>query len=551
MKKILLLALSVLLSGAMFAQSWTTVTATNITDLNQQKLAAGQLCFLATDQNDNPIAIQIGGGGQLLRRQYCSPVSSGAVTTFTVPNPATTAPSGVYYRVNVKDATTGQEVLRYTQVTFSGATFNFDNYAPVTQGNFAPLTGTAVSGNLSVAGNVTATGTVMGSNIPSTILQQIFNSGTGLTQRTGLNATAGLQCADNAGTLRTDCRLGTFTTVTFSATPTFDASAAATFKLTLTGNVTSATLSGAVAGEPLAFLVCQDAVGGRTFAPPANVLGWVTVPATANACALETFIFDGTNAQADGDTAGQVLAQDGTTGAPSIAFENEPGTGFLRNGAGSFAISYQGSRSHVFGANVERHASGGVVGWSSNADPVVTAADTGLSRDAAGVIDVGTGAAGNTAGSMKMTRLTASGSGGQANSSVIAAASGSPGFAIDTTNGAVDQKWTDCFQDTAKFQCRFVNDANTVGNPFLTVNRGTGAAVGTITLNSGGGTQTVPAATDTLVGRATTDTLTNKTVNAGNLTGTTTSARIKSTNSTAMTAANFSSLAGWGSTATV
>src|SRR5690242_19838716 len=91
------------------AQNWTTVTATNITDLNQQKLAAGQLCFLATDQNDNPIAIQIGGGGQLLRRQYCSPVSSGAVTTFTVPNPATTAPSGVYYRVNVKDSSTGQE----------------------------------------------------------------------------------------------------------------------------------------------------------------------------------------------------------------------------------------------------------------------------------------------------------------------------------------------------------------------------------------------------------------------------------------------------------
>jgi hypothetical protein len=36
--------------------------------------------------------------------------------------------------------------------------------------------------------------------------------------------------------------------------------------------------------------------------------------------------------------------------------------------------------------------------------------DTGFSRDAAGVIDVGTGAQGSTAGSMKLTNLSASGS---------------------------------------------------------------------------------------------------------------------------------------------
>src|SRR5690242_21315333 len=91
------------------AQNWTTVTATNITDLNQQKLAAGQLCFLATDQNDNPISIGIGGGGQALRRQYCSQVTAGGVTPFTVPNPTNTLPNGVYYRITVKDSSTGQE----------------------------------------------------------------------------------------------------------------------------------------------------------------------------------------------------------------------------------------------------------------------------------------------------------------------------------------------------------------------------------------------------------------------------------------------------------
>lgn len=281
------------------AQNLTTVSASNITDINGTRLAAGQLCFLITDQQDNPISVSIGGGGQALRRGYCSAVAAGVVASFTVPTPAATSPAGIYYRVTVKDSSTGQEVLRYTGVTFTGATFNFDNYAPVNLGSFAPLTGNSVSGNLSVTGNVAATGTVTGSNIPSSILQQIFSSGVGQTQRTAFNVMAGITCSDNAGTSRTDCRLGTLTTVTFSATPTFDASTASTFKLTLTGNVTSSTLSNAVAGEPLAFEICQDATGGRTFVAPATVQGFLPISSTANACSLEVFYFDGTNAQPD------------------------------------------------------------------------------------------------------------------------------------------------------------------------------------------------------------------------------------------------------------
>jgi len=297
------------------AQNWTTVTATNITDLNQQKLAAGQLCFMATDQNDNPVSVGVGGGGQVVRRQYCSQVTAGVVTTFTVPNPTNTLPAGVYYRVTVRDSSTGQEVLRYTQVSFTGASFNFDTYAPINLGTPAPLSGNAVTGNLSVSGNVSATGTVTASNIPASILQQVFDSGTGLTQRTALNCMAGIKCADNAGTARTDVRLGTLATVAFSATPIFDASTASTFKLTLTGNVTSSTLTNAVAGEPLAFEICQDATGGRTFVPPANVQGWLPIASAASACSLEVFYYDGTNAQPDllAGLAGDVTSSPGST----------------------------------------------------------------------------------------------------------------------------------------------------------------------------------------------------------------------------------------------
>ena len=171
MKK-LILSFAIIASFAVQAraQNLTTVSASNITDINGTKLAAGQLCFLITDQQDNPISVSIGGGGQALRRGYCSPVAAGAVSpTFTVPNPASTLPSGIYYRVTVKDSSTGQEVLRYTGVTFTGATFNFDNYAPVNLGSFAPLSGNSVSGNLAVSGNIAATGTVTGSNIPGAI----------------------------------------------------------------------------------------------------------------------------------------------------------------------------------------------------------------------------------------------------------------------------------------------------------------------------------------------------------------------------------------------
>jgi hypothetical protein len=436
-----------LLPANLQAQNWTTVTATNITDLNQQKLAAGQLCFLATDQNDNPISIGIGGGGQILKRGYCSAVAAGVVTSFTVPNPANTLPGGIYYRVTVKDSSTGQEVLRYTQVSFTGASFNFDTYAPVNLGTPAPLSGNAVTGNLSVSGNVSATGTVTASNIPTNILQQIFDSGTGLTQRTALNCMAGIKCTDNAGTARTDVRLGSLTTVTFSTTPIFDASTASTFKLTLTGNVTSSTLSNAVAGEPLAFEICQDATGGRTFVQPANVQGWVTIPTAASACVLETFIYDGASAVADGDTAGQVLAQDGSAATPSISFENNANTGFYRIAANRVGLALNGANSVDFQNVISIFNSGTVKTNTYVLD--INNADAGISRMGAAKIGFGNGTNGNTSATMEGRAVQLDGS----------------------TSGSV-----------------------TVAVPAV----------------AGANTWTIPAVTDTAVGKATTDTLTNK-----------------------------------------
>jgi hypothetical protein len=86
--------------------------------------------------------------------------------------------------------------------------------------------------------------------------------------------------------------------VTFTATPTFDASLGNTQKITLTDNVTSSTLSNATAGETINFIICQDATGSRTFVWPTNVLGGMTIGATLSKCSAQNFIFDGTNAYA-------------------------------------------------------------------------------------------------------------------------------------------------------------------------------------------------------------------------------------------------------------
>lgn len=91
------------------------------------------------------------------------------------------------------------------------------------------------------------------------------------------------------------------TTVTFSNSPTFDASQGNSFKITLTGNVTSSTLSNAIAGQFITFEIIQDSSGNHTFIWPANVVGGINFADSvlnANAVIIQTFYFDGTNAYA-------------------------------------------------------------------------------------------------------------------------------------------------------------------------------------------------------------------------------------------------------------
>ncbi len=84
--------------------------------------------------------------------------------------------------------------------------------------------------------------------------------------------------------------------VTFSSTPIFDASLGNTQEIALSGSVTSSTLSNAVTGEYLYFVVCENSMGGYTFAWPSNFVNATAIATSSSVCTAESFIYDGTNA---------------------------------------------------------------------------------------------------------------------------------------------------------------------------------------------------------------------------------------------------------------
>lgn len=90
------------------------------------------------------------------------------------------------------------------------------------------------------------------------------------------------------------------TPVAFSATPVFDASTFAepTFTMTLTGNVTSSTVTNLVAGQKVLFILKQDGTGSRTFAWPTICRGASAIAPDAGFVSVQEFVYDGTNLRA-------------------------------------------------------------------------------------------------------------------------------------------------------------------------------------------------------------------------------------------------------------
>lgn len=257
----LIAAICISLFAASASAQYIPVTTPSscITDGSGAPMASGTMIIVGTDANDNPIPYRAGTSLMSTTSPISRTITTGALaTSLQLADPGSTSPTGVLYRFAIKDNNTSKITL-YKQIVVSindlGTNFNFCKMNPLpftTQIQFAAAP-FSFSGDWNLLGNLT--------------VAKSFDP-----------------CA---------------ATVTFSATPTFNAGICNGFKITLTANVTSSTLSGATFGEPLFFEVCQDATGSRTFVPPSNVTAWTTINSAALSCTLQFYWYDGTNAQPD------------------------------------------------------------------------------------------------------------------------------------------------------------------------------------------------------------------------------------------------------------
>jgi hypothetical protein len=78
--------------------------------------------------------------------------------------------------------------------------------------------------------------------------------------------------------------------IPFSPTPNFPGDQYTTFGFTLTGDVTSSTLSGMVAGNLYTFIISQTGAGGWKFQWPNAVLNATPVDPGAGATTVQTFV---------------------------------------------------------------------------------------------------------------------------------------------------------------------------------------------------------------------------------------------------------------------
>lgn len=171
------------------------------------------------------------------------------------------------------------------------------------------------TGNQSLSMGNHATQWTFGSNTlnPSFMIQDTTGNASGnpivQIQSVGTSTSTPLQLSTGSGTgttikadkdIQSQTRVyGGLITLAFSATPTFDLSKGNGFKIILTGNVTSSTLSNLTSasfGQNFFIEICQDATGGRSFVWPGNIIGGRNPSIIANACTTSDFWTDGSNA---------------------------------------------------------------------------------------------------------------------------------------------------------------------------------------------------------------------------------------------------------------
>jgi hypothetical protein len=79
--------------------------------------------------------------------------------------------------------------------------------------------------------------------------------------------------------------------IAYASAPTFDLNLGGIKAMTLTGNVTSSSVTHHADGGELDFILCQDVAGAHTFAWPSNFVNAPTIAAGASTCTVAGFIY--------------------------------------------------------------------------------------------------------------------------------------------------------------------------------------------------------------------------------------------------------------------
>lgn len=124
MRLLRLLALALLLTPALGAQAFTTISATTIQDGFGSLLTSGVACFYPT-ASDGTFTVITPSGGSAVPGPFCTILTGGAFSLSTTPNLATAAPSGLLYTM-VATKSNGVPVLTLNGLAAVGASYNLD-----------------------------------------------------------------------------------------------------------------------------------------------------------------------------------------------------------------------------------------------------------------------------------------------------------------------------------------------------------------------------------------------------------------------------------------
>jgi len=136
-KSILSLVGCLFLCAASFANAqFTTVTASLI-KIGGTTIGNGTVCAVAVDANDNPVTVELGGGGLYGAGSSCATVSSGAITgavgggTYQLPDEAAAGNPGFNYDFTITDTGSNLHFVLHQVPGVHSTTWALDHYFPV------------------------------------------------------------------------------------------------------------------------------------------------------------------------------------------------------------------------------------------------------------------------------------------------------------------------------------------------------------------------------------------------------------------------------------